>query len=94
MILNLTSKPYHKFTAAQVLACDGEPIMHKPFVSIEDFASFYDANQKGIATVIIDPKPENTVINNDICNIVLCKVVTLDVEIDADTGKHTFVEYF
>ncbi len=93
MILNVTGKPYHKFTAVQVLAARGRPVVCENISTIDDFDKLMELYRKDVVSVIVDPTPDNLVLNNDICNSVSCEVVTLDVEIDVDTGEHKFILY-
>lgn len=93
MILNTTNKHFFAFSAMQRLATHGEPVLttSRPIRCVEDFYAFYDAYDKATTKVIVDKS--DFVLANDICNAVTCPVVTLDVEINADTGNVEFLEY-
>ena len=89
MIINLTNKPFSQFNAMQRLAACGERVVDNP----DDFVEFYDLHASSVTAVIVDASEDNFIFNNDVCNIVDCRVVTLDVEIDVDKNKANFIIY-
>lgn len=93
MILNFTNKPFFTFSAAQRLATHGESVI-TPFQGVKSIYAIYrllDAYKNVLTKVIIDE--DDFVLANEICNAVTCPVVTLDVEIDGETGNVEFIEY-
>ena len=91
MILNTTYKPYFAFNAVQKLATRGQLTISKDASDIDAFIRYYDEHRAVVRAVIVDP--EDVLVANEIANSVHCPVVTLDVEIDATTGRHSFVEF-
>lgn len=94
MTLNLTRKPFHKWTAVQVLALKGAPVTDFPTRDFDEFYEFYGRFKKAIKRIIVESTDSNLVFNNDVLNAVacdVCDVVTLDVEII--NGKPSFIPY-
>lgn len=96
MILNLTPKPFYKFSVSQKLATHGLIVMHKPCPCYEEFEELYEKYKSAILKVIVDTSENaDIVFNNDVCNTVTCPVVTLDVEtvVTPEEVYVDFVEY-
>lgn len=93
MVLNLTSKKFSTFSAPQVLATRSEEVVDFPCRDIFKVEEWYDLHSGFVSTVIVGTDIIDHVFNNDVCNIVSCDVVTLDVEICVDSGEHRFVPY-
>lgn len=95
VILNLSGKSYERFNTTQRRAASGRLLFDKKVASVEEFIDVYDKIRSKVREVIVDARPENLELNNDICNAVsvTCKVVTLDVEIDPDSQTYNFMEY-
>lgn len=94
MIINLSSKPYSKFSAVQRLALNGARVVEVNPSTFPAFCDAYDKHECLITAVIVDK--EDFVLANDVINYVddrLTRVVTLDVTIDPDTGTHKFNDY-
>nr|DAN52945.1 MAG TPA: hypothetical protein [Caudoviricetes sp.] len=94
MIINLSSKPYSKFSAVQRLALNGAHVVEVNSSTFPAFCDAYDKHEYLITAVIVDK--EDFVLANDVINYVddrLTRVVTLDVTIDLDTGTHKFNDY-
>lgn len=94
MIINLSSKPYSKFSAVQRLALNGAHVVEVNSSTFPAFCDAYDKHEYLITAVIVDK--EDFVLANDVINYVddrLTRVVTLDVTIDPDTGTHKFNYY-
>lgn len=94
MIINLSSKPYHKFSAVQRLAANGEHVVDVNPLTFPAFCYVYDGHEHLITAVIVNK--EDFVLANDVLNYVddnLTRVVTLDVTINPDTGTHKFNDY-
>lgn len=94
MIINLSSKPYSKFSAVQRLALNGAHVVEVNSSTFPAFCDAYDKHEYLITAVIVDK--EDFVLANDVINYVddrLTRVVTLDVTIDPDTGTHRFNDY-
>ena len=94
MIINLSSKPYSKFSAVQRLALNGAHVVEANPSTFPAFCDAYDKHESLITAVIVDK--EDFVLANDVINYVddrLTRVVTLDVTIDPDTGTHKFNDY-
>lgn len=94
MIINLSSKPYSKFSAVQRLALNGAHVVEVNSSTFPAFCDAYDKHEYLITAVIVDK--EDFVLANDVINYVddrLTRVVTLDVTIDPDTGTHKFNDY-
>lgn len=90
MVLNITKKPFEKFSSMQRLALHGETLEHRPVETIEQFEQIFDA-LKGVKQVIVDEA--NFVLANDIINYVTCPVVTLHIECLVDLGETNFLCY-
>ena len=93
MVLNLTSKKASTFSPPQVLATRSEEVVDLPTRDIDEVIAWYDRHTQAVSMVIVDTDWREDLFNNDVCNAVACDVVTLDVEILADTGEHRFVPY-
>ena len=94
MIINLSSKPYSKFSAVQRLALNGAHVVEVNPSTFPAFCDAYDKYEYLITAVIVGK--EDFVLANDVINYVddrLTRVVTLDVTIDPDTGTHKFNDY-
>lgn len=94
MIINLSSKPYSKFSAVQRLALNGAHVVEVNPSTFPAFCDAYDKHEYLITAVIVDK--EDFVLANDVINYVddrLIRVVTLDVTINPDTGTHKFNDY-
>lgn len=94
MVINLSSKPYSKFSAVQRLALNGAHVVEVNSSTFPAFCDAYDKHEYLITAVIVDK--EDFVLANDVINYVddrLTRVVTLDVTIDPDTGTHKFNDY-
>lgn len=94
MIINLSSKPYSKFSAVQRLALNGAHVVEVNPSTFPAFCDAYDKYEYLTTAVIVDK--EDFVLANDVINYVddrLTRVVTLDVTIDPDTGTHKFNDY-
>lgn len=94
MIINLSSKPYSKFSAVQRLALNGAHVVKVNPSTFPAFCAAYDKHEYLITAVIVDK--EDFVLANDVINYVddrLTRVVTLDVTINPDTGTHKFNDY-
>lgn len=94
MIINLSSKPYSKFSAVQRLALNGAHVVEVNPSTFPAFCDAYDKHEYLITAVIVDK--EGFVLANDVINYVddrLTRVVTLDVTINPDTGTHKFNDY-
>lgn len=94
MIINLSSKPYSKFSAVQRLALNGAHVVEVNSSTFPAFCDAYDKHEYLITAVIVDK--EDFVLANDVINYVddrLTRVVTLDVTINPDTGTHKFNDY-
>jgi len=94
MIINLSGKPYYKFSAVQRLAANGEHVVDVNPSTFPAFCDAYDRHEYLITAVIVDK--EDFVLANDVLNYVddnLTRVVTLDVTIDPDAGTHRFNDY-
>lgn len=94
MIINLSSKPYSKFSAVQRLALNGAHVVEVNPSTFPTFCDAYDKHEYLITAVIVDK--EDFVLANDVINYVddnLTRVVTLDVTIDPDAGTHKFNDY-
>lgn len=94
MIINLSSKPYSKFSAVQRLALNGAHVVEVNPSTFPAFCDAYDKHKYLITAVIVDK--DDFVLANDVINYVddrLTRVVTLDVTIDLDTGTHKFNDY-
>ena len=76
---------------AQRLATHGETMATQFVEDFDTFEAFYDRYRTLVRTIIVDK--DNFILNNDILNAVTCNVVTLDVEINGDTGEHNFIPY-
>lgn len=94
MVINLSSKPYSKFSAVQRLALNGAHVVEVNSSTFPAFCDAYDKHEYLITAVIVDK--EDFVLANDVINYVddrLTRVVTLDVTINPDTGTHKFNDY-
>lgn len=94
MIINLSSKPYSKFSAVQRLALNGAHVVEVNPSTFPAFCDAYDKHEYLITAVIVNK--EDFVLANDVINYVddrLTRVVTLDVTINPDTGTHKFNDY-
>ena len=94
MIINLSNKPYYKFSAVQRLATNGEHVVEVNPSTFPAFCDAYDKHEYLVTAVIVDK--EDFVLANDVLNYVddnLTRVVTLDVTINPDTGSHKFNDY-
>lgn len=95
IVLNVTKKASTDFNTQQRLAVSGRCVFDVPVSTAEEFCKAYDAVRYKVVEVIVDSRSENYELNNDICNSVgsWCKVVTLNTELDVDTGTVRFMEY-
>ena len=92
MVLNLTGKKFKDFTSIQRLATKSEEVVDLAYRSLFDVLQWYDQHAGFVSRVIVTPSSHNYVFNNDICNAVMCDVVTLDVEVD-ENGECNFIPY-
>lgn len=92
MILNITGKKFKDFTSVQRLAAKSEEVVDLAYRSLFDVLQWYDQHSGFISRVIVTTSSRNYVFNNDICNAVMCDVVTLDVEVD-ENGECNFIPY-
>lgn len=90
MIINLTRTPFRCFSVMQRLAARGAPVVDMPLGVSEFTESDIALRAK---QVIVDPDEMSPVDINDVCNAVLCPVVTLDVCTDVVAETVEFIEY-
>lgn len=99
MILNVTQTPFARFNTAQRLATHGERVIDVPLLPSDDFEALENQHFRELvlaSKIIVDNDGAYLILNNDICNAVMCPLVTLDVCIDEDISgidKYQFVEY-
>lgn len=91
MILNLTDTPLGDFTAMQRLATHREQVVQCVVSVIQDFYDVYDRLYNDISQIIVDP--DRVELNDYVVIAAMCRVVTLDIETDADTGRTYFLNY-
>lgn len=92
MVLNLTGKKFKDFSPVQVLAAKSEQVVDLTYGNIFDVLAWYDQHAGFVSRIIVTPSSGNYVFNNDICNAVMCDVVTLDVEV-GENGECNFIPY-